>query len=210
MENENKKTTTSRKGAAKKVPTQVEKEAGSDAVEETGTTAQGIAEPQKEKETGGDKQSGGNNEEVVVSKEDLKALMARLEKVEGENQKLIKVADKGRMFALDEAERAKNKNIPTVKLSRLGKGGKLIIAWKTKENQSYVDGNRTVIRQEIELFFQDGKSETMPHISFYRQQNKDTIASIVGRSVDERTGATMFKLEMSDGEILEIDKTFVN
>lgn len=210
MADENKKNTTPRKRTTAQPASRTKEEDGEATAEVVGDGASVITEAPKGKETGGAKQPGKEDTEVVVNKEDLKALMARMDDLEKQNRRLTSVADRGRMFALEEKERATKKNVSTVKLSRLDKGGKLIIAWKTKENQSYVDGNRTVIRQEIELFFQDGKSEVMPHITFYRRQNKDTVVPIIGRAKDEETGMVTLKVKLDDGTILEIDKKFVN
>jgi len=210
MADENKKNTAPRKGTAAKSAAQAEKEAGSDASKNVGTGTPVVATTPESKEAKGAERAGKEDSEVVVNKEDLKALMARMDELEKDNKRLLSVADRGRMFALEEKERATKKNVSTVKLSRLDRGGKLVVAWKTKENESYVDGNRTVIRQSIELFFQDGKSEVMPHITFYRRQNKDTVVPILGRNKDEETGTVILKVQLDDGTTLEIDKKFVN
>jgi hypothetical protein len=150
---------------------------------------------------------------VVVSRKDLEAFMKRLESVESENKKLIAVADKGRMFH-EEARLARESGAPlihTCKLTRMGSDkGRLVIAWKMVDNESYVDGNRLVEKQNIEVFYQDGTSDVMRLIDFYRRQNKQTIAEIIKRSKNERTGEMEFEVELKDGERITIPVKFVN
>ena len=152
-----------------------------------------------------------DSEMVEVSKADLAAFVRRLDGLEKDNKRLLSVADKGRMHQLNEAEKKDKKMLPTVKVSRIGgPTGKMVLAWNTTQNESYVDGNRTVERQEIEIFYVDGTSEKMPLVTFYRKQNKDTVGTIVSRTRDEDGGSEMLKLEMPGGDILEIDLKFVN
>jgi len=148
---------------------------------------------------------------VQVSKTDLDTFIKRLADLEETNKRLLEVADKGRMHQINEKERSTQKLLPTVKVSRMGGPlGKLVLAWNLTKNQSYVDGNRLVELQEMEVFFVDGTSETMPLVSFYRQQNKDTIGKIIRRSRDEESGSEMLSLELPDGNILDIELKFVN
>lgn len=150
-------------------------------------------------------------EMVEVSKTDLAAFVKRLGDLEESNKKLLSVADKGRMHQLNEKERAGQRLLPTVKVTRLGSAtGKMVLAWNLTKNQSYVDGNRLVELQEMEVFYVDGTNETMPLITFYRTQNKDTVGKILSRTRDEDGTSEMLKLELPSGELLEIDLKFVN
>ena len=150
-------------------------------------------------------------EMVEVSKNDLAAFVKRLGELEASNKRLLEVADKGRMHQINEKERHNKKLLPTVKITRMGGAtGKMVLAWHMTQNESYVDGNRTVERQEIEVFFVDGTSEKMPLVNFYRQQNKDTIGTITKRSRDEDGGAEMLTVELPEGDVLDIELKFVN
>ena len=170
--------------------------------------------PQEPAETIADVKTAPALEEeemVEVSKTDLATFVKRLADLEASNKKLLEVADKGRMHQINEKERAGQRLLPTVKITRMGGAkGKMVIAWNMTKNQSYVDGNRLVEHQEMEVFFVDGTNETMPLITFYRTQNKDTVGKILSRTRDEDGGSEMLKLELPDGEILEIDLKFVN
>lgn len=150
---------------------------------------------------------------VVVKRADLEAFLKRLEDVESQNKKLVAVADKGRLF-YEEARLARESGaslIHTCKLTRIGSDkGPLVIAWKLTDNESYVDGNRLVEKQNIELFFQDGSSEKMRLIDFYRKQNKQTVAEIIKRVRNEKTGEMEFEVELKDGERITIPSKFVN
>lgn len=156
------------------------------------------------------KEEAGEDEIVEVSKADLKAFMKRMDDLEESNKKLLAVADKGRMFQFSEKERAENAKIPTVKLTRIGgPTGKLVVAWRMTKNESYVDGNRLIEHQEIEVFYKNGEAEKMPLLDFYRQQNKDTVAKVKARTTDS-DGSETLRLEMKDGELIEVGLKFVN
>lgn len=150
-------------------------------------------------------------ETVTVKKSELEIFIKKLSELEESNKRLLAVADKGRMAHIEEKERGKMRQLPTVKLSRFGgPTGKLIMAWRMPNNEAYVDGGRIVEHQTMELFYEDGTSETMPLITFYRQQNKDTIARVLARSRDEQTGGEMLRVELSDGRVVDIELKFVN
>lgn len=152
----------------------------------------------------------GEGETVEISKDDLKAFMRRMDELEESNKKLLAVADKGRMFEFTEKERAEQANVPQVKLTRLGSAtGKLVVAWQMTKNESYVDGNRLIEHQTIRVFFEDGESQEMALLDFYRQQNKDTKAKVRGRITND-DGSEILKLEMADGKLIEVPLKFVN
>ena len=151
------------------------------------------------------------DEIVEVSKSDLKDFMKRMEDLEESNRKLLAVADKGRMFQISEAERKNQVKTPTVKLTRMGSAqGKLVIAWKMGKNESYVDGNRLVEHQTMNVFYQDGTSEEISLLEFYREQNKDTVAKIKSRIHNEDGGETLRLEVIATGELLEVGLKFVN
>jgi hypothetical protein len=153
-----------------------------------------------------------DREEVVeVKKSDLAEFVRRLNTLEEDNKRLLAVADKGRLSVIEEKERQAQRSLPTVKITRMGSSsGKMVMAWRMTNNESYVDGNRMVERQTIEVFFQDGTSEVMPLINFYRQQNKDTTGRIVSRTHDQITDGEMLKVELPSGELLDIELKYVN
>lgn len=151
---------------------------------------------------------------VVVSKSDLEAFLKRLEGLEADNKRLIAVADKGRLAREEEKRLAADGTplIRTVKLTRVEADGPIVVAWKLTENESFVDGNRMVERQNIRVFFENGEHKDMRLIDFYRAQKRyrGIVAEIISRSRDERSGETMLKVELRDGKQLDIPLKFVN
>jgi len=149
---------------------------------------------------------------VVVKKSDLEGFLKRLDTLEADNKRLINVADKGRLAHEREKQVAADGAplIRTVKLTRLSPDGPIVVAWKMTANESYVDGNRMVEKQEIQVVFQDATSKEMRLIDFYRQQNKTTVAEIIKRSLNEKTGDTELEVELRDGERLTVPIAFVN
>ena len=187
--------------AAKEAEKKGAEEAGTEASTETGAPA----EPKVQVKT-----APLEDDVVEVSKTDLKNFLKRMEDLEESNRRLLAVADKGRIFALNEAERKTKQNIPTVKLTRIGSlNGKLVVAWRMTRNESYVDGNKLIEHQEMEVFYQDGTTERMPLIEFYRKQNKDTIAKIRALSVNDE-GVETLRLELPNGDLIEVGLKFVN
>ena len=155
-----------------------------------------------------------DDDKIVVSKKDLEGFLKRLDDVEADNKRLIAVADKGRLANEREKSIAADGAplIRTVKLTRLGRGPtfQIVVAWKLTDNESYVDGNRMVEKQNIQVVYKDGTSENIRLIDFYRRQNKETIAEIIKRSVNERTGETEVDVELKDGERITLPIKFVN
>lgn len=154
-----------------------------------------------------------NKEELVtVKKSDLEEFLARLSSLEEDNKKLLQVADRSRMAAIEEEARQKNQSLPEVKLTRIGgPQGKLVLAWRLVDNESYVDNGRLVEKQTMEVFYEDGSSELMPLVMFYRKQNKETTAQVIGRTQDAENDSESLKVRINaTGEEKEIEIKYVN
>jgi len=208
----NKKSTATKATGTKAQEESVEEKKDSAGADETGKAA--TDSPEATGKSKAEETSDGDGEMVEVSKDDLKAFMRRLEDVEADNKRLIEASDKARMAAISERERGERVQLPRVKLTRMGSPtGKLVIAWKMTQNESYVDGNKLVEKQEIELFYHDGTSEKMPLIGFYRKQNKQTIAEILSRTkkLDDPENGEMLVVQIrGTDEKIDIDLKFVN
>jgi hypothetical protein len=174
----------------------------------------GVGVPKTEEAPQGETPTGAEpkGEQVVVSKDDLAAFMRRLDTLEMDNKRLLEAADKSRMAAISERERMSRTGLPRVKLTRMGgPTGKLVVAWRMTRNESYMQGRIVVEHQEMEVFYEDGTSERMPLLDFYRKQNKDTIAEIISRTKNEGDNGEMLKLRLvSDGTEREVELKFVN
>jgi len=149
-----------------------------------------------------------STEMVEVSKDDLAAFLKRLENVEAENKRLLSAADRNRLENYDNAN--KPTLLPEVSVTTLTQGGPLVVAWKLTSNDSFVDNGRMIEKQIVDIFYEDGTSETMPLISFYRRQTRTTIGEIIGKEIDGKTGAETLKLLLKDGRELKIGLAFVN
>lgn len=207
--NETKKDKTPEAASSEKPEAQGEEAVGSSTIKGTGIGTPSTPEaPKAEAPAGAEPKS----EQVVVSKADLEAFMRRLDTLETDNKRLLEAADKSRMAAISERERMTRTGLPRVKVTRIGgPAGPMVIAWKMTRNESYMQGKIVVEHQEMEVFYVDGKSERMPLLDFYRQQNKDTVAEIISRTKKEGSDGEMLKLRLvSDGSEHEIDLKFVN
>jgi hypothetical protein len=151
-------------------------------------------------------------ETLVVPRKDLEGFMKRLNDLEETNRRLIAVADKGRLA--NERERAEKADgaplIHTVRLTQLERNGQLVVAWKMTDNDSFVDGNRMVEKQNIQVVFKDGTTTNMRLVDFYRKQLKLVVAEIISRLVNEKTKKTELIVELKDGERVTIPLAFVN
>jgi hypothetical protein len=197
---------------AKKTGTQESSIGAASSVEETQQNADAFLDTTPNEVPSESVSDDGDTEELVqVKKSDLAEFLNRLNTLEADNKKLLAVADRGRMAAIEESERQKNQSLPQIKLTRMGSAqGRLVIAWRMTENESYVDNGRLIERQTMEIFYEDGSSETMPLVKFYRQQNKETLANIIARTQSLDGAGEMLRVKMLDGTELDIDLKFVN
>lgn len=147
---------------------------------------------------------------VQVSEQEMKSFMARLATLESDNKKLLAAADKSRLANIAAVEAEGAPLIRTVRLSTWGKGGPLIVAWQMTSNESYMRGKQAVESQAFKVVFEDGETNDVPAIEFYRMQNRDTVAEIIGRSKNEKTGVEMLEVQTRDGKQLTIPVAFVN
>jgi len=87
---------------------------------------------------------------------------------------------------------------------------KVIIGWRTLEDDVWQDGNRWKEKQTVELLYQDGTSQKMSLVEFNRRF-KHVICTKAGTITDDKTGMMAFKLVRQDtGEEITIGATFIN
>jgi len=153
-----------------------------------------------------------NKEEFVqVKKEDLAGLFTRLDKYEKDIQMLYKVSDKSRL------QREQNTGgvlINTVKISRWDGGTAHVIAWKLDSNRCEVVNGRWVEDQQATVILDEGEPVTVPLLEFYRKIIQKDVAEIIGREkkYDKQNNSEyeIFKVELPNGQTLEINSQFVN
>ena len=147
---------------------------------------------------------------VQVSAAELTAFMDRLKSVEDDNKRLLEAVDKARLARVDAKAAAGVPLIPKMRLTTLKPGGSIVLSWKMTKNESFVDGNRLVEKQYIEVFYEDGTKEEMPLITFFRNQRKEIVGELVSRSKDVETDLETVTLRLPDGRKLEVGLPFVN
>ena len=149
-------------------------------------------------------------EEVVeIKKTDLQSLLERLDKVEKDNNMLLSVADKGRVSRYELINQ--EELIRTAKISFLKneKGeSKAVVAWRTVQDEVYIDANGVYRENQIiEIFFDDKKSQKIRYIDFVRLVEKREGEIIEKRQTKE---GEIFKIQMKDGKEYELDIKFIN
>lgn len=163
------------------------------------TPAPAKAEVMKEEET------------VQVKKSDLDAIFKKIEDLSKGQKDLFSVADKSRLARL--AEREGGVLIRQVKISRWPTNNQYIVGWKLTKNMSEIlpNTNRWIEDQATTLVFEDGTTQEIPLIDFYRSPIKDT-ADIVATSNNSENGVsyTILTVEFPNGKRLIIDNKFVN
>lgn len=156
---------------------------------------------------------------VEVPREDFKALLDRLDKLEkSDDQKsaelltLRRVADQGR---LENFERRNKKGdlIRTVRLFMWGAGkdAKIVTNVRMVENISEVDQQgKPFVNQKIELTFRDGTtSKPMEYIDFARRHYASPEYDIV-KKIENEEGPDSYQVRLGDGELLDISTDMVN
>lgn len=148
---------------------------------------------------------------IEVTKAELQAMMDRLASVEADNKRLLDAVDRNRLAKADAKAASGVPLIPEMRLSRMKKDGPIIIAWKLTRNDSFMDGNKAVENQRIEIFYEDGTQEEIPFIAFVRGRISDSeTGELVSRTKDESTGEESVTLRLSDGRKVTVGIAFVN
>ena len=145
---------------------------------------------------------------VSVKKEDLDALFAKFDKQSEDIKLLYRVADKSR---LDNNEKRGEPLIRTCKVSTID--GKILLAWKLTKNTSEIINGRWMEEQKIEVFFEDGGNKELQLLDFYRNVTKISDVEILSRSSslnDKNEEESIFKLQLPDGKVLEINSKYIN
>lgn len=154
-------------------------------------------------------------EKVPVSRKFLKDIRETLEKQQSDISFLKSVADRKSVALYHQRHKDA---IPTViRVRTMDVRGekdvvttKVIIGWKTLEDDVWQDGARWKEKQTVELLYQDETSQKMSLVDFNRRF-KHIKCTKVGTTTDEATGMIAFKLVRQDnGGEISINATFVN
>ena len=181
----------------------------------TGTstgTLEGANEESKTSTVGIGTQSG---EKVSVTRKFLEDIQRTLEAQQADIGFLKSVADKKSVALYHQRNKGR---IPTeMKIRTMDileeddkVTTKVIVGWRTLENEAWLDERKEKVVQTVLLMYQDGTTQKMSLVDFNRRF-KHVNCTKVGTITDEKTGMLAFKLIRKDtGEEVTIGATFVN
>lgn len=181
----------------------------------TGTPTDALEEAKEESKTSTVDTGTQEEEKVSVTREFLKDIQKTILKQQKDIGFLKSVADKKSVALYHQRNKGE---IPTTMRIRTMDvrdekdvvTTKVIIGWKTLEDDVWQDGNRWKERQIVELLYQDETSQKMSLVEFNRRF-KHVICTKAGTITDDKTGALFFKLVRQDtGEEIIISATFIN
>jgi len=146
------------------------------------------------------------DDSIRIKKDELDNIKKTLKKLADDNKMLLAVADKKGTSLY--YQRHKEKLPSDVKIRKID--GKVIIAWKTIDDEVYQDSatGRWIEKQNIQLLFEDGSTKDINLRDFNRRYTH-TVCKQVG--VKEEDGRITLKLEEPDtGKIYNIGVEYVN
>ena len=147
---------------------------------------------------------------VEIKKEDLEALLKRVEKQSEDIELLYKATDKAR---LAKAIGTEEKLIKTAKIRKWEENGKLVIGWKLTRNICEVVNGRWVEDQQVTMVFEDGTNETASLIDFVRKTLQKEVGDIISKTskIDEKGESTeTFTIQLPNGKKLLIGSAYIN
>lgn len=159
-------------------------------------------EPQvpSEAQTTGKKDAG-----VTLSTEAFNALMARISDLEKITKEVYDVQDKSKIAKI-EAMRREGKLVKDVKLRVVD--GKVVVAWKTLNDEVYFADGKLIENQKIQVFFED---KTNKEFSMRQWAAIPAYQSFeVIRESRSENGQIFYTVRREDGKELEIDITYIN
>lgn len=143
---------------------------------------------------------------VEIPKDTLKNILNRLEKVEGDNEILREVADKGRLSRI-ESLRNQGKLVKSARVNFIE--GKAVIGWSMIKNDTYIDQEgRLHEDQVIEVTFDDHTKKSMDYRTFSRIKTQAE-GEVVEESKD-KDGNTNMTIQMTDGKQYKLDIRYIN
>jgi hypothetical protein len=147
---------------------------------------------------------------VTVTKKEFDSLMGKFEEQQRTIDTLMQVADKSRLSHI--LQQQDKDLIRTAKVAMWPDNGQFILGWKTTKNVCEIVNGKWIEDQRTTLLFEDGESEEIPMIDFYRK-----ISGVAGEIISRtsRVDASGFESEeleirFKDGKVIKIDKKFIN
>lgn len=165
--------------------------------------------------TGGDEpiiETPVKTEEMVqVKREDLNAILNKLETYEKNIDLLMKASDKERLA------RAQSKDgkilIHSVKIAKWDDTENYVIGWKAATNKAEVINGRYIEDLTTNVFFETEEPIVVPMLEFYRKTIRKDSADVIGKEIktDEKGNKVeLLKIRFENGKELIINSNFVN
>ena len=144
----------------------------------------------------------------------IKTLLDKVKELEKDRDMLLQVADKKQMSIYYQRNKGKIPSrvmLRTIVNASRGEE-KVIIGWKTIEDEVYVDPNtmRWTEKQKVALIYEDGTSEDY-HLMDYVRKYRQVEAEVRSRMVDEVTGNVTLKVvRLDNGKEYTIGENYIN
>lgn len=161
------------------------------------------------------------SKKVEIDRETLQGILASLEKLKQDNEKLTYAADKGRLANWEEQHKAEKKK--SVRLTAYkGEDGKekIVTGWKTLADRWIRDPHTNIVTgeyHESEIQFDDQSTMRIvgypAFMEFMYGTNDGRTRKITAMVVSERVmsdSSRVFDLELSGGRTLTLHERFVN
>jgi hypothetical protein len=142
---------------------------------------------------------------VVLSTEAFNSMMERLNKLENDQKLVLETADKRQISKIEEMRR-QGKLVKDVKLRVVD--GKIVIGWKTKEDEVYFADGKLIENQKVEVFFEDKTSKVLTMRQWAALPSYRPFEVI--RESRAENGQLFFRVRQDDGKEIEIDQTYIN
>jgi hypothetical protein len=148
---------------------------------------------------------------VEVKREDLNALLARVDKQAKDISLLYQAADKQK---LSKAMNDGTENlIKTVKISTWDNTDGLVVGWKLVTNRCEVVLGRWIEEQTVNLILDNGEVLQVPLLEFYRKTLRKVVGDLVSKNQTTDaygTQVVLFTVQLPSGRKIEINSAFVN
>lgn len=145
---------------------------------------------------------------VEVPKSFIDELQSQMKEMKEKQGMLEQIADKRQLAAYY----ARNKKkLPKVVSLRVW-DGKVVVGWRTVDNEVYQDPltNAWREKQTVEIVNEDGKLVELQYLNYVREF-KRVNAMVVSSTTDEKSGSEILKVKREDtGKTYDIDVRYVN
>lgn len=184
-------------GTAPKIPTPAPAQ---------GTSSAGVAGPAPTAVPVPPEAPAPAKEMVQIDKAVFEKIVETIDRLEKDNSILKEATGESRIREIMQA-RAGGALVKNVKLSVVN--GKIVIGWKKVKDDVYVDEqNRIHEDQVVKIFFKDGTDSDHDMRAFYRIITKIK-GEVIAESKD-KVGNLNYKVQLEDGQEIDIDSKFVN